>query len=132
MVVSGRSFNHLFSKPHGGRTKWIFEIFMLINYKDLEMAFEFVSSSGYIESYAYLSLETGKFYFESETLEEVLPFILLIWRMKGSTSAYHPNATLVLESPWRWILRQSIYLMSMNLFQPTFVSQEPARSLKRC
>src|SRR5678815_1699781 len=37
-----------------------------IDYDDLEMAYEFVSSTGFIENAAYVSLDTGEIYYVSE------------------------------------------------------------------
>ena len=44
-----------------------------INYKDLELALEFVSSGYEFESSAYLDKETGVIYYDSDESEDELP-----------------------------------------------------------
>ena len=47
---------------------------MKINFDDLEMAFEFSSSDGsFGEHAAYLCMESGKIYYDSDASEDVLP-----------------------------------------------------------
>ena len=46
---------------------------MLVDYDDLEMAFEFASFDSLGESEAYICLETGKIYLNSDAVDEELP-----------------------------------------------------------
>ncbi len=46
---------------------------MELNYSDLEMAFEFVSSGYGYDSSAYLDKETGQLYYDSDVSDEELP-----------------------------------------------------------
>lgn len=46
---------------------------MVINYDELELAFEFVSSGYEFDHSAYLDKESGKIYFDSDASEDELP-----------------------------------------------------------
>ena len=46
---------------------------MRVNYEDLELAFEFVSFATYEDHQAYICVETGQIYYESENLDEEPP-----------------------------------------------------------
>jgi len=46
---------------------------MLVNYSDLEMAFEFVSAGDGYDSAAYLDRETGEIFYDSDSLDDEIP-----------------------------------------------------------